>query len=370
VASTSSSRVAVRSRVLAHALGLRAVRGPRIRPAEVRRVLIAHHLLLGDTLMLAPLLAKLRERHPRAQLVMTVRPAFMPFFETRPYAVRAMPFDPRRGASLDALLQDRGYDLALVPGDNRYSWLAAALDAAWVVAFAGDRPAHKSWMVDELLPYPDTPMALADMNALLLEGPTPRPYTKSDWPAPPAAAFTAPSGRYAICHVGAGSPLRYWEPAKWRALAAELERRGHQVVWSAGPGEEQLVAQIDPAKAHASYAGTLDLAQMWRLLSSASLLVTLDTGIAHLAKLTATPTVTLYGPGSATLFGRGEFWRDAPFREVTLADFPCRDQRTLFKRRIEWVRRCQRTLAECAAPRCMQGIGVEPVLAAISSLGR
>src|SRR5712671_5239278 len=209
---------------------------PRIRPAEVRRVLVAHHLLLGDTLMLAPLLAKLRERHPHAQIVMTVRPALMPFFEPRPYAVQAMPFDPRDGASLDALLQDRSYDLALVPGDNRYSWLAAALDAAWIVAFAGDRPAHKSWMVDELIPYPDTPMALADMNAMLLEGPAPKPYAKGDWPAPPAAAFTAPSGRYAICHVGAGSPLRYWEPAKWRALAAELERRGYEVVWSAGPG--------------------------------------------------------------------------------------------------------------------------------------
>ena len=80
-------------------------------------------------------------------------------------------------------------------------------------------------------------------------------------------------------------------------------------------------------------------------------------------------TVTLFGPGSALLFGRGEFWREAPFREVTLADFPCRDQNTLFKRRIEWLRRCQRTSAECAAPRCMQALGVEPVLAAVSSLG-
>ena len=361
--------MAVRSRVLAHALGRRLGRAPRARPGEVRRALIAHHLLAGDTLMLTPLLAKLRERYPRAELVMTVRPALLPLYATRPYGVRALPFDPRDGASLDALLRDRGYDLALVPGDNRYSWLAAALDAAWVIAFAGDRPAHKSWMVDELVPYSDTPMAWADMNTLLVEGPAPKQFNPADWPAPPAAAFKAPSGRYAVCHVGAGSPLRFWEPVKWRALAAELKRRGHEIVWSAGPGEERIVEEIDPAREHVSYAGVLDLAQMWRLLSAASLLVTLDTGIAHLAKVTATPTVTLYGPGSAVLFGRGAFWRSAPFREVTLADFPCRDQRTLFKRRIEWARRCQRTLAECAEPRCMQAIGVERVLAAVSSLG-
>ena len=53
-----------------------------------------------------------------------------------------------------------------------------------------------------------------------------------------------------------------------------------------------------------------------------------------MGKLTWTPTVTFYGPGSATLFGRGEFWRDAPFREVTDAALPARVA-TLFKRRVE-----------------------------------
>ena len=65
-----------------------------------------------------------------------------------------------------------------------------------------------------------------------------------------------------------------------------------------------------------------------------------------------------------SLFGPGEFWRDVPYRAVTLEDFPCRDQRRLFKREIQWIRRCQRTPAECAEPRCMQGIGVAPVLRA------
>jgi hypothetical protein len=63
-----------------------------------------------------------------------------------------------------------------------------------------------------------------------------------------------------------------------------------------------------------------------------------------------------------------EPYRDAPFREVTVADFPCRDQQMLFKRRIEWIRRCQRSLEECAEPRCMHAIGVEPVLAALKEL--
>jgi ADP-heptose:LPS heptosyltransferase len=119
-----------------------------------------------------------------------------------------------------------------------------------------------------------------------------------------------------------------------------------------------------------SYAGVLDIAQLWHLVKGASLLVCPDTGIAHLGRLAGAPVVTLYGPGSPVLFGAGEFWRDAPGRAVVVDPFPCRDQRTLFKREIAWVRRCQRTLAECAAPRCMHAIGVEDVARAALDCAR
>jgi ADP-heptose:LPS heptosyltransferase len=364
-----STRFKVRSRVIAHALALRTVRGPRVRPGTVRRVLIAHNLLAGDTLMLAPLLAKTRERYPEALIAMTVRPGLVPLYATRPYGVDAFAFEPRNPETLNVLLSDRGFDLALVPGDNRYSWLAAALDASWVVAFAGDRPTHKNWMVDEFVSYSATPMAWSDMNTRLMDGPPPAAYRPGDWPAPPAAAFQRPAGRYAVLHVEASTPLKHWEEPKWLWLAETLHKKGLDIVWSAGPNGAQLIERIDPERKFAALGHRLDLAQLWHLVAGAALLVCPDTSVAHLGKLTFTPTVTLFGPSSSVLFGPGEFWRNAPFRGVTAADFPCRDQHTLFKRRIEWVRRCQRSTDECAEPRCMQAIGVEQVLAAAAELG-
>jgi ADP-heptose:LPS heptosyltransferase len=283
--------------------------------------------------------------------------------------VQPIAYHPHDAATLNGIFDTKGYDLALVPGDNRYSWLAAAAGARWIVAFSGDRPAYKSWPVDEERPFPDRPMAWGDMAATLVEGPLPQRYRSGDWPAPPFTPFAKPAARYVVAHVGAGSPLRLWPSANWQALAAALEARGLQTAWSAGRGEEALVAAIDPQRRHPSYAGRLDLAQMWQLLAGAAALITLDTGVAHLAKLVGVPTVTLFGPGSPVLFGRGDFWRDAPFVEAGLPDFPCRDQRSFFKRRIEWVRRCQRSPAECAEPRCMQAIGVDQALAAAASLG-
>ena len=365
---SSDSRLGTRSRVLAHALALRVVRGPRVRPRSVRRVLIAHHLLAGDTLMLTPLLAKLRDRYADAQIVLPMRPSLLPLYAGRPYGVHAVAFDPRKAETLDELLQDRGFDLALVPGDNRYSWLAGALDSAWVVAFAGDRPAHKSWMVDELVPYPDQPMAWSDMNTLLVEGAYGRKYQPSDWPAPAAKPFDRPAGRYAVLHVEASTPLKHWKNENWMGVAVSLAERGIAPVWSAGPAGAALIGSIDPKKTFQAVGNYLDLPQLWHLVASATALICVDTSVAHIGKLVHTPTVCLFGPSSAELFGKGEFWRDAPFAAVTMEGFPCRDQRTLFKRRIEWVRRCQRSTAECAEPRCMQAIGVDPVMAAVKEL--
>ena len=98
----------------------------------------------------------------------------------------------------------------------------------------------------------------------------------------------------------------------------------------------------DPHRRFASFAGSLDLAQLWRLLAHARLLVAPDTGVAHLARVVGVPTVALFGPGSAVITGAGEFWRNAPYRAVTVDPFPCRDQSILFRREIEWVRRCAR----------------------------
>src|SRR5689334_1445956 len=128
----------------------------RRRPsAYPRRILVAHNLLLGDTIMLAPLLKKLRQRYPDAEIVMTCTPGLVSLYANRPYGVQAVAFDPRDVRTLFALFPNRGFDLALLPADNRLGWLARALDARWIVAFEGDRPAYKDRLADEIRSFGD-----------------------------------------------------------------------------------------------------------------------------------------------------------------------------------------------------------------------
>ena len=359
-------------RVAGVALALARWGFARRRPARPRRILVLHHLLLGDTLMVTALLAKLRAQHPGAEIVMTVARPFAPLYAGRPFGVVAHPFDPRDFGTFAALLRTPRFDLAVLPADNRWSWLARALGARWIVGLAGDRPAHKNWPVDEAVPYSPVPTAFAETAASLVAGSAPPPYHPGQWPAPPATGVPAFGSDYAVLHVGASSPLKLWPAERWRALADALAARGLATVWSAGPGEAAILDAISPPPDHARIDGTLALAQLWHVLAGARLLVCPDTGVAHLGRIVGVPTVTLFGPGSAVICGPGEFFAGMPGRAVTVEPFPCRDQTVQFFREVPWARRCERLYGEpperCNRPRCMEAIDVAAVVAAAAAL--
>jgi ADP-heptose:LPS heptosyltransferase len=362
------SRLGSRLQIVPRALVKRLLAGERRRPAHPGRILVAHQLLLGDTLMLTPLLARLRRINPEAEIVLTVSRGQLALYAPRPYGVKAVAYDARDHESARDLIGLGSFDLAVVPGDNRHAVLAQALGSAWVIALAGDRPGWKNRFADELVPIPADPIALPDLFALLAGEDDDATFGARDWPRPECKPFELPRGEYAVLNVDASSPLRFWPAHRWLQLADALKASGLQVAFCSGPGAERLVEAIDPDRRHLSYAGALDLPQLWRLLEQARLLVCLDSGVSHLAKLARTPTVVLYGPGSPVLFGPGRFWRHHPFRAVTLGEFPCRDQHGVFKREVNWVRRCTRSTAECPAPACMHAIEVESVLASCRDL--
>ena len=361
-----ASRFWPRAYVLSHAAP--RLLSARRKTERVRRILVAQHLMLGDTIMLTPLLEKARERFPEAEIVMTVPAPYAPLYAGRPYGVRAVPLDVRSLQQHRDLRALRGFDLALVPGDNRWSWLARALESRWIVAFAADDASYKDWPVDEARPMPQSEMAWGDIAATLLDGDEPAPFAVSEWPAPSFAPYARPEGPYCVLHLGASSPHKQWPPERWRAVVDWAEGRGYEVVLSAGRGEEHLLAGVDPDGGRSRLAGRLDLAQLWDLLRRAAFLVCPDTGVAHMARLVGVPTVAIYGPGSPISTGPGRFWKASPFRALWDPAVPCRDQDVLFERRLVWLRQCWRGIHECGDPVCIRRVTVEQVIAAIEEL--
>lgn len=369
-----STRLLVRLHVLAAALWnrLRSI-GKRNRPEVVNRILVAHHpQMIGDLLLLTPLLAKLHETYPAAEIVLITSPITAPLYQHHPFGVSAIPYVPNRHQTLRYLLRHShgGFDLAIAPGDNRYGCFALALGARWIIGFKGDKPGYKDWAFDELASYSDTPETWGEMAAALIPGPPPQPYTPADWPGPDCKSFTLPTLPYCVLHVGASTSLKLWPAKRWMHIAEEVSKRGLTIVWSGGPKDKSLVDEIDPEHRYCSTVGNLDLPQLWHLLHNAALLICPDTSAAHLGRLVAVPTVALFGPGSPVICGAGKYWSSSPFRAVTVADFSCRDRRTLFGRHIHWLRRCGRPPAHCATPgACMEAISTDSVLSAVGEIG-
>lgn len=344
--------------------------GPRFktRPAHPKRILIAQQLLLGDSILLTPLAAKLRRNHPDAEIVMLAAPSSVPLYAGQPYGLRVLPFDMRSPSSVLALIRSGGYDWALLPGENRLGWLARAMGARWITAFAGEPGRYKNFPIDEFRPFARQAMAWGELAAELADGAEAAPYRREDWPAPPCRDFPLPERPYVLLHVGASTPLKQWAPGNWRGLAAWLAAQGWQVAWSCGRGEEGLIEAADPENRYPRYAGNLDLPQLWRLLANARLIVCPDTGVTHLAHLTGTPSVVLYSSGNPALFGRGAFWRAHPEEVLFAPDFPCRDENVIFRRRLDWGEHCGRPAKSCAHPRCMDIITLPAAIEAAARM--
>ncbi|MGR2680523.1 glycosyltransferase family 9 protein [Chromobacterium haemolyticum] len=340
-------------------------------PERTRRVLILHQFLLGDALMATSLLAKARERFPKAEIVLACPPGQAPLYETRPYGIRPLPWQPRDFTSIRRLFAEERFDIVYLMGENRLSFLARAIGARWIVGFAGEAPLYKNWLLDEAVPYAGEPEAWTDTAARLIDGPEPRPFRLQDWPTSAESLPSLPA-RFVVLHVGASSATRFWPASSWNRVAAAVRACRCVVVWSCGPGEQHLLSAIEVGPDDLVMAGTLSLAQLRDVLSRAKACVCPDTGIAHLAKVAGTPLLMLFGPGSETLFGASRFFAGFTCVGVGPAWFPCRNQRSVHYRDVDWALRCFRKFGnqagECRQAQCMAAIPVGQVAKTLEKL--
>ncbi len=315
---------------------------------DVRSILVIHQLFLGDAVMLTPLLARLRGMFPNAGITVAMPWSQVPIYSGRPFAVQAIPFDAKGRGSVENLLRiaeaQNGFDLAILPGENRYAWHAAACGARWIIGFSGG-DAYKTWPLDEQRGWPDAPMSLPNIFASL--APTvggADAALLSAWPQPTGGLGEAATvalngvGPYSVLHVGASNPRKFWAAANWAKLAQKITASGVKVVWSAGKNEAHLLANCGVEDSHINLVGKLDLGQMWHLLNNAAFLIAPDTGIAHLSRLTQTPAVTLFGAGPTKLYAETALLHhESQFQPLVLSELPERYQTSLFKRPLNWL---------------------------------
>jgi ADP-heptose:LPS heptosyltransferase len=271
---------------------------------------------LGDLLCGVPALRALRRRLPDAHITFITYGEMAPVVDRMAAHVDELvafpgwpgiperPVDDPRRAAFVAAMRERGFDLAL----QAYGANPAANAAT---AALGARRTGGFFLPGEVeavdlsvqLPYPQHRHEIdrhLDLMALLGAPSTDRalefPLTEQD--AAEAAALELPEP-YALVHPGATSSSRRWPVERFAAVADALAGRGLHVAVTGVPGEEELTAAVRAAmRAPAlDLCGRTSLGGFAALLGGAALIVSNDTGAAHLAEAVGTPCVTVFLAG-------------------------------------------------------------------------
>ncbi len=267
-------------------------------PAGRPRLLILRALGLGDLLTAVPALRAIRAAAPDHQIVLATQPQWEPLIRLADAVDAIHPasgLDPLTwtGPPPDVAVNLHGSG----PQSHR---LLAALRPAQLLAFGSVHAEHEGpdWRTDEhevhrwcrlvreAWPFPADP---ADLRLRL----------------PPQVPIASGSN-VVVLHPGAAYPARQWPAPRFAAVARWARSRGFDVRLTGSAQERDLAASVAAQAGlgeEAVLAGRTSVVGLATLISHARLVVSGDTGIAHLAFAYGTPSVTMYGPISPALWG-------------------------------------------------------------------
>ncbi len=117
---------------------------------------------------------------------------------------------------------------------------------------------------------------------------------------------SSPRPGAAVVHPGAAYGSRRWPVDRFARVCRELDHAGKEVVLT-GSGTEReralAVARAAGMPEASVLAGRIGLDQMAALVQEASVVISADTGAAHLASAYARPSVVMFGPAPVEEWG-------------------------------------------------------------------
>jgi heptosyltransferase-2 len=279
---------------------------------------------VGDAVMTVPALRELRRLLPRARVTLATRPWAEGIFEGADF-VDDLLVTREGGGGPGALLAEargwraRRFDLAVLFPNAFAPALVAAL--ARVPARLGYATQGRSALLTHRACVPDWRgsrhevfyyLNLVAELGRLLHGTAAVEAREPDTrlPAPEARTREAlgilrergvPAGRplVAICPGSTNSRAKRWPAERFAAVADMLAERAGASVVLVGAGSESDISEEVAGRMRARafvLTGRTDLAQTAAVLRASDLLVTNDTGPAHVAAAVGCPVVVVFGP--------------------------------------------------------------------------
>lgn len=262
------------------------------------RVAILRFRSLGDCVLTTPALAILKRFRPDLRVAVLVEDRFRGIFEENPGVDEILPPE---------LAPLRQWESALclnLHGGTRSAWMTAASGARYRAGFAHyrhqfvynlripraqqilgvDRTVHTAEHLASAMFYLGAALAEIGPATLRVTGARPR------------------RDATAVIHPVAATPEKTWRAEGFLAVAQHLKSSGVEPVFIGGAGDD-----LSAFRAFHTVVGA-PLAEIKRLLSTASLFVGNDSGPAHMAAAFGVPVVVIFGASNPEIWGP---WRTA-----------------------------------------------------------
>jgi ADP-heptose:LPS heptosyltransferase len=313
--SAPSGRGSARLRALDRTAGLvalralGAVRRARRLGADLERIGLMKTAGIGDMTLLAAVAEDALAAFPETEFVIVAGPENAPLAEMIPRSrVLTLPtVEPwkvvplLRAQRFDALVDFGQWTRveAVYTGLSRARWTAGFETPGQNRHDAYDATAHHRGDVPEIENY-------RALIRLLGVDSTTEPHLE---PLPAMPEVTTEP--YVVLHMWPGgfrSELREWPAERWRELIAALTAEGLTVLLTGGPTDVQradafLASCGPPSEQVISIVGRCRLPELVGVLGGARCVVSVNTGVMHMAAAVGARTIALNGPTSSLRWG-------------------------------------------------------------------
>jgi ADP-heptose:LPS heptosyltransferase len=318
------------ARMLRMILRPRPISDADLERLEVRELLvIRQHNQMGDMVLCLPTLHALRERWPQARLRFVTAPICRELLQDHGDIDELLVFHKRAMRRPTALwtwlrhLQRPRADLAIVLGSVSFSTtsaLLALLSRARVRIGASSRPFgselsdavyHRELTAATGVHEVERNLSTLQALGIHADGEPPRLWATPQARATAQAFLVAGAEgrqehRTVVLHTGAGKLPNVWPAEYFARLANQLVATGNvRIVLTEGPRDAAIVDAVERQASVPMLRWRRTLGETMGLLQASDLIISNDTGMAHVAAALQRPTLVLFGPTDA------QRWRPA-----------------------------------------------------------